>query len=159
MSEKHVVVLGAGFAGLNAVRVVARERGVRVTLVDRNNYHLFQPLLYQVASGGLESPQITFPVRAYLRRYKNARFLMGAAEGIDPAAKVLIVEGKPVSYDYLIVGTGTRTNDFGLPGVSAYGFGMKSCKIGRASATVCSRRARRPCAPRMARGAGRSSPS
>ncbi|MER3555491.1 MAG: NAD(P)/FAD-dependent oxidoreductase [Meiothermus sp.] len=125
MSEKHVVVLGAGFAGLNAVRVVARERGVRVTLVDRNNYHLFQPLLYQVASGGLESPQITFPVRAYLRRYKNARFLMGAAEGIDPAAKVLIVEGKPVSYDYLIVGTGTRTNDFGLPGVSAYGFGMK----------------------------------
>ena len=77
MSEKHVVVLGAGFAGLNAVRVVARERGVRVTLVDRNNYHLFQPLLYQVASGGLESPQITFPVRAYLRRYKNARFLMG----------------------------------------------------------------------------------
>ena len=125
MSDRHVVVLGAGFAGLNAVRVLSKEPGVRVTLVDRNNYHLFQPLLYQVASGGLESPQITFPVRAYLRRHKNVRFLMGAAEGIDPAAKVLSVEGKPVPYDYLIVGTGTRTNDFGLPGVSSYAFGMK----------------------------------
>ncbi|MBF6594917.1 MAG: NAD(P)/FAD-dependent oxidoreductase [Thermaceae bacterium] len=125
MSNKHVVILGAGFAGLNAVRVLSRESGVRVTLVDRNNYHLFQPLLYQVASAGLEAPQIAFPIRAYLRRYKNARFLMGQAEGIDPAAKVVLVEGKPIAYDYLMVGTGTRTNNFGLPGVAQYGFGMK----------------------------------
>jgi len=125
MSDKHVVILGAGFAGLNAVRVLSRESGVRVTLVDRNNYHLFQPLLYQVASAGLEAPQIAFPIRAYLRRYKNARFLMGQAEGIDPAAKVVLVEGKPIAYDYLMVGTGTRTNNFGLPGVAQYGFGMK----------------------------------
>jgi len=125
MAEKHVVVLGAGFAGLNAVRELSREPGIRVTLVDRNNYHLFQPLLYQVASAGLEAPQIAFPVRAYLRKYKNARFLLGTAEGIDPAGKVLMVDGRPVPYDYLMVGTGTRNNDFGLPGVSIYGFGMK----------------------------------
>lgn len=123
--EKHVVVLGAGFAGLHAVRELSQEPNVRVTLVDRNNYHLFQPLLYQVASAGLEAPQIAFPVRAFLRRHKNARFLMGAAEGVDPAAKVLLVDGRPVRYDYLIVGTGTRTNDFGLPGIAQYGFGMK----------------------------------
>ena len=126
MAEKHVVVLGAGFAGLNAVRVLSREPSLRVTLVDRNNYHLFQPLLYQVASAGLEAPQIAFPVRAFLRRHKNARFLLGSAEGIDAEAKVLMVEGKPVPYDYLVVGSGTRTNDFGLPGVAKYGYAMKT---------------------------------
>ncbi|MDX2003785.1 MAG: NAD(P)/FAD-dependent oxidoreductase [Meiothermus sp.] len=125
MSEKHVVVLGAGFAGLHAVRVLSREPGVRVTLVDRNNYHLFQPLLYQVASAGLEAPQIAFPVRAYLRKYKNARFLMGNAEWVDSRTRVLSVDGKPLPYDYLLLGTGTRTNDFGLPGVAQHGFGMK----------------------------------
>lgn len=125
MSEKHVVVLGAGFAGLHAVRVLSREPGVRVTLVDRNNYHLFQPLLYQVATAGLEAPQIAFPVRAYLRKYKNARFLMGNAEWVDSRARVLSVDGKPLPYDYLLLGTGTRTNDFGLPGVAQHGFGMK----------------------------------
>ncbi|GEM82673.1 NAD(P)/FAD-dependent oxidoreductase [Meiothermus hypogaeus] len=125
MSGKHVVVLGAGFAGLHAVRVLSREPGVQVTLVDRNNYHLFQPLLYQVATAGLEAPQIAFPVRAFLRKHKNARFLLGTAEGVDPKARVLWVEGRPVPYDYLIVGTGTRTNDFGLPGVARYGYGLK----------------------------------
>ncbi|WP_337868283.1 NAD(P)/FAD-dependent oxidoreductase [Meiothermus sp.] len=125
MANKHVVVLGAGFVGLHAVRELAREPGVQVTLVDRNNYHLFQPLLYQVATAGLEAPQIAFPVRAFLRRHKNARFLLGSAEGVDPQAKILWVEGRPVAYDYLIVGTGTRTNDFGLPGVARYGYGLK----------------------------------
>jgi NADH dehydrogenase FAD-containing subunit len=125
MTEKHVVVLGAGFAGLNAVRTLARQPGLRVTLVDRNNYHLFQPLLYQVASAGLEAPQITFPIRAYLRKYRKAGFLMGNAEGVDPAKKLLWVEGKPLPYDYLLVGTGTRTADFGLKGVEQHGFGLK----------------------------------
>ncbi|GEM85735.1 NAD(P)/FAD-dependent oxidoreductase [Meiothermus granaticius] len=125
MSEKHVVVLGAGFAGLNAVRELAREPGLRITLVDRNNYHLFQPLLYQVASGGLESPQIAFPIRAFLRRYTNACFLMGNAERVDPQAKTVTVDGQLLPYDYLLVGVGTRTNDFGLPGVAQYAQGMK----------------------------------
>lgn len=126
MANKHVVVLGAGFAGLHAVRELSREPGVRVTLVDRNNYHLFQPLLYQVATAGLEAPQIAFPIRAFLRKHKNARFLLGSAEGVDPRARVLWVEGRPITYDYLIVGTGARTNDFGLPGVARYGYGLKN---------------------------------
>lgn len=126
MANKHVVVLGAGFAGLHAVRELSREPGVRVTLVDRNNYHLFQPLLYQVATAGLEAPQIAFPIRAFLRKHRNARFLLGSAEGVDPRARVLWVEGRPIAYDYLIVGTGARTNDFGLPGVARYGYGLKN---------------------------------
>ncbi len=126
MANKHVVVLGAGFAGLHAVRELSREPGVRVTLVDRNNYHLFQPLLYQVATAGLEAPQIAFPIRAFLRKHRNARFLLGSAEGVDPRARVLWVEGRPITYDYLIVGTGARTNDFGLPGVARYGYGLKT---------------------------------
>ncbi|MCL5965267.1 MAG: NAD(P)/FAD-dependent oxidoreductase [Deinococcus sp.] len=126
MAEKHVVVLGAGFAGLHAVRELAREPSLRVTLVDKNNFHLFQPLLYQVASAGLEAPQITFPIRAYLRKYKNTRFLLGGAEGVDLEKNTLLVEGKPVPFDYLIIGTGTRTSDFGLAGVSQFSFGMKS---------------------------------
>lgn len=126
MAEKHVVVLGAGFAGLNAVRTLSHEPGLKVTLVDRNNYHLFQPLLYQVATAGLEAPQITFPIRAFLRKYKNANFLMGSAEGIEADKKLIWVEGKPIAYDYLIVGSGTRTADFGVAGVARHAYGMKS---------------------------------
>jgi NADH dehydrogenase len=82
MTEKqvHVVVLGAGFGGLSAVRQLARNRNVRVTLIDRNNHHLFQPLLYQVAIAGLEAPQIAWPIRAMLQRYPNVRFLMGTVQ-------------------------------------------------------------------------------
>lgn len=124
--EKHVVVLGAGFAGLNAVRQLSREPGVRVTLVDQNNYHLFLPLLYQVATAGLEAPQIAWPIRAFLRKHRNAQFLMGKAEGLEPQHKRLWVDGQPVHYDHLIIGTGSRNHDFGIDGVSQHAFGLKS---------------------------------
>ncbi|MCS7057881.1 MAG: NAD(P)/FAD-dependent oxidoreductase [Meiothermus sp.] len=126
MQNKRVVVLGAGFAGLQAVRVLSGQPGVEVVLVDQNNYHLFQPLLYQVATAGLEAPQIAFPVRAYLRGRPNVRFLLGKAEGADLKDRVLWVEGQPLPYDYLIAGTGSRTHDFGLPGVAQYGLGLKT---------------------------------
>ncbi|MER3479116.1 MAG: NAD(P)/FAD-dependent oxidoreductase [Meiothermus sp.] len=126
MAEKHVVILGAGFAGLNAVRVLGREKNLRITLVDKNNYHLFLPLLYQVASAGLEAPQIAMPIRAFLRRYPNANFVMGQADRVDTQAKVLFVDGQPIPYDYLIVGSGSRNFDFGIPGVAQYAIGLKS---------------------------------
>lgn len=126
MSKKHIVVLGAGFAGLHAVRELAKSPEVEVTLIDRNNYHLFQPLLYQVASAGLEAPQITFPVRAYLRKYKNAQFILGNVDKIEPEQNKLWVEGAPISYDYLVIGTGTKTTDFGVKGVAEFSFSMKS---------------------------------
>ncbi|MAG36835.1 MAG: pyridine nucleotide-disulfide oxidoreductase [Dehalococcoidia bacterium] len=124
--QRHVVVVGAGFAGLNAVRVLARNRQVRVTLVDRSNYHLFFPLLYQVAIAGLEAPQVAYPIRAFLRRYPEVRFIQGQVEAVDLAAKTILVDGAPLVYDSLIVGSGSRTADFGVPGVAEHALGLKS---------------------------------
>jgi len=84
----HVVILGAGFGGLRAARALAKQP-VRVTLVDRNNYHLFQPLLYQVATAGISPDEIAYPVRAILRRQKNLEFRMAEAQRVDLAAKTL----------------------------------------------------------------------
>lgn len=126
METTHVVVLGAGFGGLSAVRELARDRRVRVTLIDRNNHHLFQPLLYQVAIAGLEAPQIAWPVRALLRRYPNVRFLMGNVESVDTVDKRVWVDGKAVSYDYLVVSLGSTSHDYGIPGVREHAVPLKS---------------------------------
>jgi NADH dehydrogenase len=128
MDTRHVVVIGAGFAGLHAVRALARDQRVRITLVDQHNYHLFQPLLYQVAIAGLEAPQVTFPVRAFLRRYRRARFLLGRVTHIDRAAQRVSVDNAALDYDYLIVSAGGRTVDFGIPGVAAHTVGLKSLR-------------------------------
>ncbi|GIV19851.1 MAG: pyridine nucleotide-disulfide oxidoreductase [Armatimonadota bacterium] len=126
MSHTHVVVLGAGFGGLSAVKVLAQDRRVRVTVIDRNNYHLFQPLLYQVAIAGLEAPQVAWPIRAMFRRYPNARFWMGSVESVDPIDKRVWVDGKPVSYDYLVVSLGSTSHDYGIPGVRENAIPLKS---------------------------------
>lgn len=126
MNARHVVVLGAGFAGLSAVRQLARHHDLRITLIDRNNYHLFQPLLYQVAIAGLEAPQIAWPVRAILRRYPNVRFLMGNVQSVDPVDKRVWVDGRAMSYDYLIVSAGSSTHDYGIEGVREHAIPLKS---------------------------------
>ncbi len=126
--QKHIVVVGAGFGGLNAVRELAKDPSVRVTLVDQNNSHVFLPLLYQVAAAGLEATQIAFPIRAYLRRFPRARFHLGRAEGVDLKEKTLWVEGQPIPYDYLVVAAGSKSNDFGIPGVAEHAFGLKTLK-------------------------------
>ena len=107
----HVVVIGGGFGGLRAAQVL-RDQPVRVTLVDRHNHHVFQPLLYQVATAGLSPAEIAAPIRWVLRRASNVRVLLGDVTAIDPAGKqVLIADGPALAYDYLIVapvpGTGT----------------------------------------------------
>lgn len=128
METKHVVVIGAGFGGLHAIRRLGRDYRVRITLVDQNNYHLFQPLLYQVAIAGLEAPQVTFPVRAYLRRFPRTRFHLGRVERVEPENNVVWVGDTPVPYDYLIVGTGSKSSDFGIEGVNDHSTGLKSLK-------------------------------
>src|SRR6266850_1553636 len=85
-TRPHVVIVGGGFGGLYAARALA-DRPVRVTLLDRRNHHLFQPLLYQVATAALNPSDIAMPVRAILRRQRNARVLLGDVESIDPAAR------------------------------------------------------------------------
>src|SRR6516225_11421419 len=100
----RVVVAGAGFGGLAAVRALARA-GMRVTLIDRNIYSTFQPLLYQVATGGLTSSDVAYPARAVSRRYQAA-FRHGELAGLDPAARqVLLADGTRLGYDYLILAT------------------------------------------------------
>lgn len=109
----HVVVLGAGFAGLTAVRALAGT-ACRITLIDRRNYHLFQPLLYQVATAALSPADIATPIRSILRRQRNAAVLMARVAGIDRQnRRVGLDDDRTVSYDYLIVATGSRHAYFG----------------------------------------------
>jgi NADH dehydrogenase len=114
MGARHrVLILGGGFAGLNAAQKLKRAP-VEVTLVDRRNFHLFQPLLYQVATGSLSPGEIAAPLRGVLSRQKNARVLLGEAVDIEPDAKrVILRDGAAFDYDSLIVATGSQTSYYG----------------------------------------------
>ena len=119
-----VVIVGAGFGGLRAARAL-RKAPVDVVLVDRHNYHLFQPLLYQVATAGLEPEQIARPVRAILRRQSHTEFRMTEVTGLEPGANRIVTTEGPIPYEYLILAVGGETNYFGLEGVPRHGFGLK----------------------------------
>ena len=119
-----VVVVGAGFGGLNAARAL-RRAPVQVVLVDRNNYHLFQPLLYQVATAGLEPEEIARPARAILRGQKNFDFRMADVTGVDFAARRVATSAGPIAYDFLVLAPGGETNFFGLDAMERHGLGLK----------------------------------
>jgi NADH dehydrogenase len=119
-----VVVVGAGFGGLRAARAL-RRAPVQVVLLDRNNYHLFQPLLYQVATAGLEPEQIAKPVRAILRGQKNFDFRMVEVSGVDFAQRRLETSAGPIPYDLLVLAPGGETNFFGLDSMRKHGLGLK----------------------------------
>lgn len=123
---KHVVIIGVGFGGLFAARVLANKSSVRVTLIDRNNYHIFQPLLYQVATASIEQEAIAYPVRSIAAGWKNARFLLAEVEGIDLANRVVKTSEGPVDYDYLIVAAGAETSFLGLNSVEKHAFQLKT---------------------------------
>lgn len=111
--KRRVVVIGGGFGGLSVARGLARQP-VHVTLVDRSNHHLFQPLLYQVAMAGLAPAEIAVPIRSVLRKQDNARVLLAEVTGVDLAAKsVETREALPLTYDYLVVATGAENSYFG----------------------------------------------
>jgi len=115
MATPHVVIIGVGFGGLFGARVFNRAP-VQVTLVDRRNHHVFQPLLYQVATAGLSPGDIASPIRWILRRQKNVRVLLGEAQSVDVANRRVILDaGESLSYDYLIVAAGADNSYFGHP--------------------------------------------
>ncbi len=125
MSEPTVAIVGAGFGGLKAARLLAGAP-VRVLLLDRNNYHLFQPLLYQAAAAYLEPEQVAKPVRAILRSQKNLSFRVVEVRGVDFQRKRVVAAEESFLYDYLILAVGGQTSFFGLAGVQRYGFPLKS---------------------------------
>ncbi|MDZ4278878.1 MAG: FAD-dependent oxidoreductase, partial [Dehalococcoidia bacterium] len=108
----HVVIIGGGFGGLYAARRLGNA-DVRVTLLDRRNFHLFQPLLYQVATGGLSPANIASPLRGILRRYENVRVLLGEAADIDAGARRVVLKEGSLGYETLIVASGASHHYFG----------------------------------------------
>src|ERR1700675_1265415 len=121
-----VIIVGGGFGGLSAAQAL-KSGPVDVTLIDRNNYHLFQPLLYQVATGSLSAGEIAAPLRSVLSRQKNTRVLLGTVLDIDPDSKrVFLADGTIVPYDSLIVAAGSQTSYFGHNEWQEWAPGMKS---------------------------------
>ena len=121
---KRVVIVGMGFGGGRAARELARH-DFEVILIDRNNYHLFQPLLYQVATAGLEQESIAYPVRAMSRHWHNTRFHLAEVTSLDFARQEVLTSSGPVAYDYLVVGAGSVTNFYGLATVEQHAFDLK----------------------------------
>jgi NADH:ubiquinone reductase (H+-translocating) len=124
-TRPRVVVLGAGFGGLAAARAL-RDVPVDVVLVDQHNYHLFQPLLYQVATALLDPSEIAYPVRAAVRRHRNVSFRLARVTGIDLAARRLDTTAGEVEYDHLVVAAGAVNNYFGVDSAEEHGHGLKS---------------------------------
>jgi NADH dehydrogenase len=126
---KRVVVVGMGFGGVRAARELAGQ-GVEVVLVDRNNYHLFQPLLYQVATAGLEQESIAYPIRAMVRGLPRTRFILAEVTAIDLNGKTVETSSGPITYDYLVVGAGSVTNYFGNQELARHAFDLKRLSDG-----------------------------
>jgi NADH:ubiquinone reductase (H+-translocating) len=124
-SSHRVVVVGGGFGGLYAAHALGKA-SVQVTLIDRRNFHLFQPLLYQVATGGLSPANIAAPLRAVLKRQRNTRVLLGEVIDFDLARRQVILKDGSEPYDSLIVATGSSHHYFGHPEWAAYAPGLKS---------------------------------
>ncbi|MGE3608702.1 MAG: NAD(P)/FAD-dependent oxidoreductase [Bacteriovoracaceae bacterium] len=125
MKTPHVVIVGGGFGGLSAARVLA-NRPIRVTLIDKRNYHLFQPLLYQVATAGLSPAEIAYPLRALLSRAKNIEVLLGKVQEINKEEKWLITEANKVNFDYLIMSCGSTYTYFNSPQWEPFATSLKT---------------------------------
>jgi NADH:quinone reductase (non-electrogenic) len=124
VKQPSVVIVGAGFAGIHAAKEL-RAAPVQVVMLDRNNYHLFQPLLYQVATALLSPTEIAYPVRAIFRKQANFQFQLAEVQQVDFNQRVVHTSNGPVPYDYLILAVGGETNTFGLESVARNGFDLK----------------------------------
>lgn len=121
----RVVVIGGGFAGLNLVKKLSKLP-IQLVMVNKHNYHCFQPLLYQISTSGIESDSIAYPLRMFIKKQKNFYFRMADVESVDPENKIIKADVGELSYDYLIINTGTRTNYFGNKEIKKYAMPMKT---------------------------------
>jgi NADH dehydrogenase len=125
-NSKHVVVVGGGFAGINLAQQLYNNPNFSVTVVDQNNYNFFPPLLYQVATGFLETSNISFPFRKLFQGKSNTSFRLGELQKIVPEEKKIVLSSGDLSYDYLVLATGTESNFFGLENVKKHALPMKT---------------------------------
>lgn len=125
MKRPNIVIVGAGFGGLFAAQALARVEA-DVTVVDRHNYHLFQPLLYQVATAGLPPSDVAWPIRSILRRQRNATVLLGEVVDVDTARRIVDLGDRSIPYDYLILAAGSTHSYFGHDDWRPFAPGLKS---------------------------------
>ena len=123
----RIVIVGCGFAGLKFINQI-NSKYYQIVLIDRNNYHTFQPLMYQVASSGLEPDSIVYPIRKTFSGKDNFHFRMAEVVSVDPSTNILNTTIGNVKYDHLIIATGATTNFFGIKSIEKYGFTMKSLR-------------------------------
>ncbi len=123
--KPHIVIVGGGFGGIKTGQLFAKEN-VEVTLIDRHNFHLFQPLLYQVSTSVLETGEIAYPIRSFFRDNKNVNLFMAKVRGVDQERDVVITNHGEIHYDYLVLAAGATTNFFGMKSVEEHSFGMKT---------------------------------
>src|SRR5258708_37658672 len=121
-----VVVIGGGFGGLRLARKLSNKKGFDVTLIDRFNFHQFQPLFYQVATAGLDASNISFPLRKVFHKEKNIHFRMAEVKSVDIAQNKVITDADIFSYDILVLATGADTNFFGNEELMSHAYPMKS---------------------------------
>lgn len=126
MTTKQVVIIGGGFAGIKLVRHLEGRKEFSITLVDKNNYNFFPPLLYQVATGFLEASNISYPFRKMFQGKKNIRFRMGELQKIIPEENTVILSSGTLKYDYLVLATGTGSNFFGMENIKKNAIPMKN---------------------------------
>src|SRR5689334_21017923 len=126
MSDQRskVVIIGAGFGGIEAAKEL-RRASVEVTVIDRENHHCFQPLLYQVATAALSPADVAWPIRSILRHQANATVLMAEVTGVAPAAKQVLTDQGPIAYDHLVIATGATHSYFGHDEWAASAPGLK----------------------------------
>ncbi|WP_422081896.1 NAD(P)/FAD-dependent oxidoreductase [Ulvibacterium sp.] len=123
--QKRVVIIGGGFAGISLAKKL-KNLDVQVVMIDRHNYHTFQPLLYQVSTSGLEPDSIAYPIRKVLKHLKNFHFRWATVERLEPQHNRVITNIGSLSYDYLIIATGTKTNFFGNATIAEHAMAMKN---------------------------------
>lgn len=126
MTVMKVVIVGAGFGGLKLARKLSNKAGFEVTLIDRFNYHQFQPLFYQVATAGLDASNISFPLRKVFQKSKNVKVRLAELKEVVPAENKIITDSEEIRYDALVLATGADTNFFGNTQLAAHAFPMKS---------------------------------
>lgn len=124
--SKKIVIIGGGFAGINLARNLADHLSYQITLVDKNNYNFFPPLIYQVATGFLETSNISYPYRKLFKHHSNVKYHMGCLQKVIPDENRIVLNSGELTYDYLVFATGTQTNYFGLENVARNAIPMKT---------------------------------